>query len=102
MRAPAAISAPWPVRKVSSAAAAPSISRAPARGDPLGVLSGREREVLALTAEGFNSPEIGQRLRISAKTVDTYRQRLMEKLHLHHRSELVRFALRHGMLAAAG
>ncbi|MEW5930782.1 MAG: response regulator transcription factor [Gemmatimonadota bacterium] len=78
------------------------VCRAPARADPLDVLSGREREVLALTAEGFNSSEIGERLRISAKTVDTYRQRLMEKLHLHHRSELVRFALRHGMLAAAG
>ena len=78
------------------------VCRTPSRGDPLEVLSGREREVLALTAEGFNSTEIGERLRISAKTVDTYRQRLMEKLHLHHRSELVRFALRHGMLAAAG
>jgi two-component system response regulator NreC len=76
--------------------------RAPVRADPAAVLSGREREVLALTAGGFNSTEIGDRLRISAKTVDTYRQRVMEKLQLRHRSELVRFALRHGMLAAAG
>lgn len=68
--------------------------------DPLEPLSDREREVLALTAEGFTSGEIGERLRISPKTVDTYRQRLAEKLDLHHRSELVRFALRTGLLAA--
>jgi DNA-binding NarL/FixJ family response regulator len=74
--------------------------RAPVRSDPLEVLSGREREVLALTAEGFNSTEIGGRLHISGKTVDTYRQRVMEKLQLRHRSELVRFALREGLLAA--
>ena len=73
--------------------------RSPTRPDPLDVLSGREREVLALTAEGFNSTEIGEQLHISGKTVDTYRQRLMEKLHLRHRSELVRFALRQGLLA---
>ena len=61
-------------------------------------LSAREREVLALTAEGFSSREIGQRLFISPKTVDTYRSRIMEKLGLGHRSELVRFALRVGLL----
>lgn len=77
------------------------ICRTPPRSDPLDVLSGREREVLALTAEGFSAAEIGEQLRISAKTVDTYRQRLMEKLKLHHRTELVRFALREGLLAAA-
>jgi len=61
-------------------------------------LSAREREVLALTAEGFSSREIGERLFISPKTVDTYRARIMEKLGLTHRSELVRFALRVGLL----
>jgi len=64
----------------------------------LGALSEREREVLALTAEGFSAREIGERLFISPKTVDTYRARLMEKLGLNHRSELVRFALRVGLL----
>ena len=78
------------------------VCRGPGRADRAAVLSGREREVLALTAGGYNSTEIGDRLHISAKTVDTYRQRVMEKLDLHHRSELVRFALRNGMLAAAG
>ena len=61
-------------------------------------LSSREQEVLALTAEGFSSREIGQKLFTSHKTVDTYRSRIMEKLQLNHRSELVRFALRVGLL----
>ncbi len=65
---------------------------------PLALLSEREREVLAQTAEGFSSAEIGKRLFISPKTVDTYRSRIMEKLKLNHRSELVRFALRTGLL----
>lgn len=68
------------------------------RDDPLARLSAREREVLALTAEGFSSAEIGERLGISGKTVETYRERLMDKLGLHHRSELVRLALREGLL----
>lgn len=61
-------------------------------------LSTREQEVLALTAEGFSSREIGLKLFISPKTVDTYRSRIMDKLGLTHRSELVRFALRVGLL----
>lgn len=66
----------------------------------LRTLSAREREVLALTAEGFSSREIGKKLYISPKTVDTYRARIMEKLKLNHRSELVRFALNVGLLKA--
>jgi len=61
-------------------------------------LSVREREVLALAAEGHTSTEIGKLLRLSPKTVDTYRARIMDKLGLKHRSELVRFALRAGLL----
>ncbi len=61
-------------------------------------LSDREEEVLRLTAEGYTSQEIGEKLIISAKTVDTYRGRLMEKLGFRHRSELVRYALKHGLL----
>jgi two-component system response regulator NreC len=64
-------------------------------------LSEREREVLKLTAEGFSSQEIADKLIISAKTVDTYRQRIMDKLDIHHRSELIRYALRKGMLTAS-
>lgn len=66
--------------------------------DLLRQLSSREREVLGLTAEGFSSKEIGEKLFISPKTVDTYRSRIMEKLGLTHRSELVRFALKTGLL----
>ncbi|MDB4950270.1 MAG: response regulator uvrY [Gemmatimonadetes bacterium] len=65
---------------------------------PLEELSEREREVLGLTAEGYSSSEIGRKLFLSPKTVDTYRYRLMQKLGLTHRSELVRFALESGVL----
>jgi len=64
-------------------------------------LTNREREVLKLTAEGFTNQEIAEKLVISPKTVDTYRQRVMEKLNLHRRSELVRYALQKGLLTAA-
>ncbi len=69
-------------------------------GDHYEDLSEREREVLALTAAGYTNQEIADKLIISVKTVDTYRSRIMEKLNLHHRSELVKFALRHGLLNA--
>ncbi len=68
--------------------------------EPLQKLTEREREVLGYTVEGFSSTEIGKKLFISPKTVDTYRSRIMEKLGLHHRSELVRFALQQGLLKA--
>jgi DNA-binding NarL/FixJ family response regulator len=68
--------------------------------DPLEKLTDRERDVLQQTVQGFSSSEIGERLFISPKTVDTYRSRVMEKLGLTHRSELVRFALQTGLLKA--
>jgi DNA-binding NarL/FixJ family response regulator len=71
-----------------------------AEEDPLDKLTDREREVLSQTAEGYSSAEIGKKLFISPKTVDTYRSRIMEKLGLNHRSELVRFALQQGLLKA--
>jgi two-component system response regulator NreC len=61
-------------------------------------LSAREREVLVLTAGGHSATEIARLLRLSPKTVDTYRARIMDKLGLKHRAELVRFALRVGVL----
>ena len=61
-------------------------------------LSPREREVLRFTARGFSNLEIAGRLFVSPKTVDTYRSRIMAKLDLHRRSELVDYALRHGLL----
>jgi two-component system response regulator NreC len=64
----------------------------------LAMLSERELEVLRWTAMGFTSREIGEKLALSPKTVETYRQRSMDKLDLNHRSEVIRFALRAGLL----
>jgi two-component system response regulator NreC len=64
-------------------------------------LTKRERVVLRQTVHGYNSTEIGNMLGISPKTVDTYRSRVMKKLHFSHRSELVRFALEQGVLRSA-
>ncbi len=61
-------------------------------------LSERESEVLRLTAMGYTSREVGEQLSLSPKTVDTYRQRAMEKLDLKHRSEVIQFALKAGLL----
>jgi DNA-binding NarL/FixJ family response regulator len=76
--------------------------RAEEKGEanPLEELSNREREVLTYAAECYSSAEIGKKLFLSPKTVDTYRARLMQKLGLTHRSELVRFALQTGLLRA--
>jgi DNA-binding NarL/FixJ family response regulator len=62
-------------------------------------LSKREQAVLTLTARGYNGPEIGEQLGITAKTVDTYKQRIQDKLGLSHRSEYVRLALEAEVLA---
>ena len=66
--------------------------------DPGKLLSEREREVLKLTAEGYTAQEIADQLYLSPKTVETYRHRIMQKLGFSHRSELVRYALRAGLL----
>jgi two-component system response regulator NreC len=65
-------------------------------------LSEREREVLKLTAEGYTAQEVGDRLALSPKTVETYRQRIMAKLALESRHDLVRYALRVGLLVPEG
>jgi two-component system, NarL family, response regulator NreC len=62
-------------------------------------LTERERNVLVLVARGYSAPEIGERLSISPKTVDTYKQRVNEKLGVSHRAEYVRIAMRLGLLA---
>jgi DNA-binding NarL/FixJ family response regulator len=61
-------------------------------------LTDREQAVLRLIAEGYTAPEIGEQLTISPKTVDTYKQRIGEKLGLAHRHDYVKFALRLGLL----
>ena len=62
------------------------------------VLSEREREVVRLTAEGHTALQAGDILSLSPKTVETYRHRAMQKLGLTNRAELVRYALRAGLL----
>ncbi len=62
-------------------------------------LTERERDVLRYVAGGFSAPEIGEKLFISPKTVDTYKQRINEKLGLAHRSDYVAFALKLGLLS---
>jgi two-component system response regulator NreC len=61
-------------------------------------LSEREKKVLTLVALGYTSAEIAAQLNLSAKTIETYRARGMEKLGLRNRAALVRFALHHGLI----
>jgi two-component system NarL family response regulator len=68
---------------------------APEAADPLSVLSEREREVLALLAEGLRNREIAERLVISEATVKTHVRHVLEKLRFRNRSEAAAFAARH-------
>lgn len=61
-------------------------------------LTEREREILKLVAEGYTNAQIAERLFISPKTVDTHRTHVMDKLNLHSRAELVKYAMRRGLL----
>ena len=65
---------------------------------PLAGLSPRQREILQLIAEGHSSKEIGFRLGISSKTVDTHRAQIMERLDIHNVQGLVKFAMRAGLV----
>jgi DNA-binding NarL/FixJ family response regulator len=67
-------------------------------GDAFEQLTPREREILKLIAEGMTSQEIGTKLFISLKTVTGHRNKLMTKLGLHNRSELVKYAVRKGLV----
>ena len=64
-------------------------------------LTQREQAVLKYVAQGYSAPEIGERLFISPKTVDTYKQRIQEKMGLNHRSDYVQLALKLGILSEA-
>jgi two-component system, NarL family, response regulator NreC len=63
-------------------------------------LSERERDVLVLVAGGYSASEIGEKLFISPKTVETYKQRISEKMGLSHRADYVQLCLRLGLLQA--
>ena len=67
-------------------------------GKGLEILSDREQQVLELVADGWTNIEIGQKLGISSKTVARHRERIMNKLNLHSCSELVKFAIRTGLI----
>lgn len=78
---------------------APDSDKSVVAGEALwGTLSEREQEVLRMVALGHTSKEIADKLSVSAKTVDTYRARGMEKLALRSRAALVRFALANGLM----
>lgn len=68
------------------------------QGKGLEVLSDRELQVLELVAQGLTNPQIGTRLGISPKTVARHRERIMGKLNLHSSTELVKFAIRTGLI----
>jgi DNA-binding NarL/FixJ family response regulator len=71
---------------------------APARADPYESLTDREKQVLKLVAEGLSNKEVADVLGISVKTAMSHREKGMEKLDVHNRTELVRFALRRGVI----
>lgn len=73
-----------------------------ASGPEAGHLTGREREILQLVAEGKTSKEIGRLLHISVKTVEGHRGRIMDKLDIHDLAGLVRYAVRTGLISADG
>lgn len=66
--------------------------------NPIDLLTSREREVLQMIAEGKTNKEIANTLNLSVYTVEAHRGRIMEKLNLHSTGELVRFALRNGLI----
>ena len=70
-------------------------------GEPavgLDILSQREREVLELVGQGWNNQQIGKQLELSPKTIARHRERIMNKLNMHSRTELVKFAIRTGLI----
>jgi DNA-binding NarL/FixJ family response regulator len=67
-------------------------------GDPYESLTDREKQVLKLVAEGMSNKEVAELLGIGVKTAMSHRERMMEKLGLHNRTELVRYALKLGVI----
>ena len=72
---------------------------APLDVSPLGLLSGRQREILRMIAEGRSTKEIAYELSVSVKTVETHRAQVMERLDIHDVPGLVRFAIRNGIIS---
>jgi DNA-binding NarL/FixJ family response regulator len=68
------------------------------QAEPYDLLTSREREILKLIAEGHTSREIAELLFISLKTVLGHRAKIMEKLDIHNRTELIKYAMRKGLV----
>jgi DNA-binding NarL/FixJ family response regulator len=75
-------------------------STEPSAVDPYDTLTDREKQMLKLVAEGRSNKEAAQLLGISVKTAMSHREHLMEKLGIHNRTELIKFALRKGVIAS--
>jgi DNA-binding NarL/FixJ family response regulator len=67
--------------------------------NPVDLLTGREREVLTMIAEGKTNKEIANELKLSVYTVESHRGSVMEKLNLHNAGDVIRFALRNGLIS---
>jgi DNA-binding NarL/FixJ family response regulator len=83
------------VAREAMAERGPDGSAAP---DPYDTLTDREKQVLKLVAEGHSNKEVADLLGISVKTAMSHREHIMDKLALHSRTELIRFAIRHGII----
>jgi DNA-binding NarL/FixJ family response regulator len=83
------------VARTAMAEAGPA---APGQADPYESLTDREKQVLKLVAEGKSNKEVAEVLGISVKTAMTHREHVMEKLAVHNRTELVRFAIKRGVI----
>jgi len=76
-----------------------TIQASSTNSEMISTLTERERDVLKLVAEGLSNKEIGEKLFISHRTVDTHRTNLMKKLNFHSVAELIRFAYQSGMVS---
>ena len=85
-------------RMAQSRNGAPATGSEEKRAVALDVLSAREREVLELVGQGLSNQQMGERLGLSHKTIARHRERIMKKLNLHSRTELVKFAIRTGLI----
>ncbi len=74
-------------------------ARVESQNDSLESLSMRESEILCLVVEGKTSAAIGKSLNLSPKTVDSYRSRMMQKLGVSDIPELIKFAIKHGLIS---
>jgi DNA-binding NarL/FixJ family response regulator len=66
--------------------------------DPFDTLTDREREVFQLAAQGLNNPQIAEKLSLSPRTVEMHRGNLMKKLGLKSQTDLVKYAVKRGMV----